>query len=40
MKVAIIGLGNIGKQVVANLIAGGEQVIVADRGTGKAPIRP
>jgi 8-hydroxy-5-deazaflavin:NADPH oxidoreductase len=36
MKTAIIGLGNIGTQVASNLIAGGEQVIVADRGATKA----
>jgi 8-hydroxy-5-deazaflavin:NADPH oxidoreductase len=36
MKTAIIGLGNIGKQVALNLIAGGQQVIVADRGPTKA----
>ena len=36
MKTAIIGLGNIGKQVALNLIAGGQQVIVADHGATKA----
>jgi predicted dinucleotide-binding enzyme len=36
MKTAIIGLGNIGKQVALNLIAGGQQVIVADHGSTKA----
>ena len=36
MKTAIIGLGNIGKQVALNLIAGGRQVIVADHGPTKA----
>src|SRR5215469_16804053 len=36
MKTAIIGLGNIGKQVALNLIAGGQEVIVADRGATKA----
>jgi predicted dinucleotide-binding enzyme len=36
MKTAIIGLGNIGKQVALNLMAGGESVIVADRGPTKA----
>jgi predicted dinucleotide-binding enzyme len=36
MKTAIIGLGNIGNQVALNLIAGGQQVIVADRGPTKA----
>jgi predicted dinucleotide-binding enzyme len=36
MKTAIIGLGNIGNQVALNLIAGGQQVIVADHGPTKA----
>ena len=36
MKTAIIGIGNIGKQVALNLIAGGQQVIVADHGPTKA----
>jgi predicted dinucleotide-binding enzyme len=36
MKTAIIGLGNIGKQVAANLIAGGQHVIVADQSDAKA----
>ena len=36
MKTAIIGLGNIGKQVALNLIAGGQPVIVADHGPAKA----
>ena len=36
MKTAIIGLGNIGTQVANNLIAGGERVIVADRGATTA----
>jgi predicted dinucleotide-binding enzyme len=36
MKTAIIGMGNIGKQVALNLIAGGQQVIVADHGPTKA----
>jgi predicted dinucleotide-binding enzyme len=36
MKTAIIGLGNIGKQVALNLIGGGQQVIVADHGATKA----
>ena len=35
MKVSIIGLGNIGKQVALNLIAGGQDVIVADHGPRK-----
>ena len=36
MKTAIIGLGNIGRQVALNLIAGGEHLIVADHGPAKA----
>jgi predicted dinucleotide-binding enzyme len=36
VKTAIIGLGNIGKQVALNLIAGGQRVIVADHGPAKA----
>jgi 8-hydroxy-5-deazaflavin:NADPH oxidoreductase len=36
MKTAIIGLGNIGRQVALNLMAGGQHVIVADRGPTKA----
>jgi predicted dinucleotide-binding enzyme len=36
MKTAIIGLGNIGKQVALNLLAGGRPVIVADHGPTKA----
>lgn len=36
MKTAIIGLGNIGRQVALNLIAGGEDLIVADHGPVKA----
>lgn len=36
MKTAIIGLGNIGKQVALNLIIGGRPVIVADHGPTKA----
>ena len=36
MKTAVIGLGNIGKQVALNLIAGGQDVIVADHGPTKA----
>lgn len=36
METAIIGLGNIGKQVALNLMAGGQDVIVADRGPAKA----
>ena len=36
MKTAIIGLGHIGRQLAMNLIAGGEEVIVADHGPTKA----
>jgi 8-hydroxy-5-deazaflavin:NADPH oxidoreductase len=36
MKIAIIGLGNIGKQVALNLMAGGEHLMVADHGLAKA----
>jgi len=36
MKTAIIGLGNIGRQVALNLIAGDQSVIVADHGATKA----
>jgi 8-hydroxy-5-deazaflavin:NADPH oxidoreductase len=36
MKTAIIGLGNIGSLVAKNLIAGGQQLIVADHGPTKA----
>jgi 8-hydroxy-5-deazaflavin:NADPH oxidoreductase len=36
MNTAIIGLGNIGRQVALNLIAGGQRVIVADHGLNKA----
>ena len=36
MKTAVIGVGNIGKQVALNLIAGGQDVIVADHGPTKA----
>jgi len=36
VKTAIIGLGNIGSQVALNLMAGGQKVIVADRGPTKA----
>lgn len=35
-KVAIIGLGNIGRAVAANLVKGGREVIVADRTLAKA----
>jgi 8-hydroxy-5-deazaflavin:NADPH oxidoreductase len=36
MKTGIIGLGNIGSAVALNLIAGGQHLIVADRGPTKA----
>ena len=36
MKTAVIGVGNIGQQVALNLIAGGQDVIVADHGATKA----
>jgi 8-hydroxy-5-deazaflavin:NADPH oxidoreductase len=36
MKTAIIGLGNIGKQVAQNLVAGGQSVIAADHNPAKA----
>lgn len=36
MKTAIIGLGNIGRQVALNLMAGGLDVAVADHGATKA----
>ena len=36
MKTAIIGLGNIGSRVASNLVAGGENVIVAARDRAKA----
>jgi len=36
MATAIIGLGNIGTQVSLNLMAGCQQVIVADHGPTKA----
>jgi 8-hydroxy-5-deazaflavin:NADPH oxidoreductase len=36
MKIAIIGLGNIGTQVANNLMAGGRHVLVADHGATKA----
>ena len=36
MKIAIIGLGNIGRQVARNLTIGGQPVIVADRTATKA----
>ena len=36
MTTAIIGLGNIGSRVASNLVAGGENVIVAARDRAKA----
>jgi len=36
MKTAIIGLGNIGSVVAGNLIAGGEHIMVVDKGDGRA----
>jgi hypothetical protein len=36
MKTAIIGLGNVGKRIALNLIASGQQVIVADHGRTRA----
>jgi len=36
MKIAIIGLGNIGSAVALNLMSGGQQVIVADHSPTKA----
>src|SRR5260221_10294018 len=36
MKTAVIGLGNIGRQLETNLIAGGQELIVADHGAEKA----
>ena len=36
MKTAVIGLGNIGKQLSTNLIAGGQELIIADHGADKA----
>jgi predicted dinucleotide-binding enzyme len=36
MKTAVIGLGNIGSRVAANLAAGGEAVIVSNHDMGKA----
>jgi predicted dinucleotide-binding enzyme len=36
MKTAIIGLGNIGSKVAANLAAGGESIIVGERDMAKA----
>jgi 8-hydroxy-5-deazaflavin:NADPH oxidoreductase len=35
MKTAVIGLGNIGSRVAANLVAGGESVIVSDPDEAK-----
>jgi predicted dinucleotide-binding enzyme len=39
MKTAIIGLGNIGSRVAANLVAGGQSVIVSERSPEKARAR-
>jgi predicted dinucleotide-binding enzyme len=36
MKIAIVGLGNIGRQVALNLMAGGQRLIVADHGPTRA----
>lgn len=36
MKTAIIGLGNIGSKVAANLVKGGESIIVSERNLAKA----
>jgi len=36
MKAAIVGLGNIGSQVAANLMAGRQEIIVVDKGDGRA----
>jgi predicted dinucleotide-binding enzyme len=36
MRTAIIGLGNIGGTVAANLIAGGQEIMVVDKGDGRA----
>lgn len=36
MKTAVIGLGHIGSQVASNLIAGGQELLVADHGPTKA----
>jgi 8-hydroxy-5-deazaflavin:NADPH oxidoreductase len=36
MNTAIIGLGHVGKQLALNLIAGGQEIIVADHGPTKA----
>jgi 8-hydroxy-5-deazaflavin:NADPH oxidoreductase len=36
MRTAIIGLGNIGGTVAANLIAGGQEIMVADKGGERA----
>ena len=36
MKTAVVGLGNIGAAVARNLVAGGQQVVVADRTLAKA----
>lgn len=36
MKTAVIGLGNIGSRVAANLVDGGERIIVSERNLAKA----
>ena len=36
MKIAIVGLGNIGVKVAANLISGGQEVAIADKTFAKA----
>lgn len=36
LKVAVIGLGNIGKIVASNFVKGGREVIIADRAFAKA----
>ena len=36
MQTAIIGLGNIGSQLAKNLVAGGQNIIIADRTSAKA----
>jgi 8-hydroxy-5-deazaflavin:NADPH oxidoreductase len=36
MKTAIVGVGNIGAQLAKNLTAGGERVLIANRGVSKA----
>ena len=36
MKIAIIGLGNIGSRVAKNLAAGGQSIIISERNLAKA----